>query len=133
MTTVTLELPRKIYQKAAQIARATKRPIEQVVVDWIQPPVERTESEQNAPVASLESMSIGQLTQVARSGTAPEDADRLRALLSLQQQRELNAAEHEEATRLVEQEDLLTLRKAKALYLLKQRNALPDDLARLGS
>lgn len=131
MTTVTLDLPRQIYQKAAQIAKATKRPIEQVVVEWIRPPVERTGSIQDAVLAGLEAMSTAQLTQVARSGTTSEDTERLRELLSLQEQGELTEAEHDEAVRLVEQEDLMTLRKAKALYLLKQRNALPDELTTL--
>ena len=131
MTTVTLDLPRQIYQKAAQIAKATKRPIEQVVVEWIRPPVERAESVQDAVLAGLEAMSTAQLTQVTRSGGTPEDTERLRELLSLQEQRELTEAEQDEAARLVEQEDLITLRKAKAIYLLKQRNALPDELAAL--
>ncbi len=131
MTTVTLDLPRQIYQKAAQIAKATKRPIEQVVVEWIRPPVERAGSVQDAVLAGLEAMSTAQLTQVARSGAAPEDTERLRELLSLQEHRELTEAERDEAARLVEQEDLITLRKAKAIYLLKQRNALPDELAAL--
>ena len=131
MTTVTLDLPRQIYQKAAQIAKATKRPIEQVVVEWIRPPVERAGSVQDAVLAGLEAMSTAQLTQVARSGAALEDTERLRELLSLQEQRELTEAERDEAARLVEQEDLITLRKAKAIYLLKQRNALPDELAAL--
>jgi len=131
MTTVTLDLPRQIYQKAAQIAKATKRPIEQVVVEWIRPPIERVGSAQDAVLAGLEAMSTAQLTQVARSGATPEDTERLRELLSLQEQRELTEAEQDEAARLVEQEDLITLRKAKAIYLLKQRNALPDELAAL--
>ena len=131
MTTVTLDLPRQIYQKAAQIAKATKRPIEQVVVEWIRPPIERVGSVQDAVLAGLEAMSTAQLTQVARSGATPEDTERLRELLSLQEQRELTEAEQDEAARLVEQEDLITLRKAKAIYLLKQRNALPDELAAL--
>lgn len=131
MTTVTLDLPRQIYQKAAQIAKATKRPIEQVVVEWIRPPVERVGSVQDAVLAGLEAMSTAQLTQVVRSGATPEDTERLRELLSLQEQRELTEAEQDEAARLVEQEDLITLRKAKAIYLLKQRNALPDELAAL--
>ena len=131
MTTVTLDLPRQIYQKAAQIAKATKRPIEQVVVEWIRPPIERVGSVQDAILAGLEAMSTAQLTQVARSGATPEDTERLRELLSLQEQRELTEAEQDEAARLVEQEDLMTLRKAKAIYLLKQRNALPDELAAL--
>ena len=131
MTTVTLDLPRQIHQKAAQIAKATKRPIEQVVVEWIRPPVERAGSVQDAVLAGLEAMSTAQLTQVARSGAVLEDTERLRELLSLQEQRELTEAERDEAARLVEQEDLITLRKAKAIYLLKQRNALPDELAAL--
>ena len=131
MTTVTLDLPRQIYQKAAQIAKATKRPIEQVVVEWIRPPIERVGSVQDAVLAGLEAMSTAQLTQVARSGATPEDTERLRELLSLQEQRELTEAEQDEAARLVEQEDLITLRKAKAIYLLKQRSALPDELTAL--
>lgn len=133
MTTVTLDLPRQIYQKAAQIAKATKRPIEQVVVEWIQPPIERTGSLQDAVLAGLDTMSTAQLTQVVRSTATLEDSERLRELLNLQEQRELTEVERDEAARLVEQEDLITLRKAKAIYLLKQRNALPDELAALRS
>ena len=131
MTLVTLELPQRIYQKAIRIARATKRPIEQVVVEWIRPPVERTGSAQDAVLTGLESMNTAQLTQIAISTTAPKEMLRLRELLGLQEQRELTEAERREATRLVEQEDLLTLRKAKAIYLLRQRNAMSDDLISL--
>lgn len=131
MTTVTLDLPQQIYQKAAQVAKATKRPIEQVVVEWIRPPVERAGSAQDAALAGLEAMSAAQLTQVASSRATPEDTERLRELLSLQEQRELTETERDEAGQLVEQEDLITLRKAKAIYLLKQRNSLPDELATL--
>ena len=131
MTLVTLELPQRIYQKAIRIARATKRPVEQVVVEWIRPPVERTGSAQDAVLTGLESMNTAQLTQIAISTTAPKEMLRLRELLGLQEQRELTEVERREATRLVEQEDLLTLRKAKAIYLLRQRNAMPDDLISL--
>jgi len=133
MTTVTLDLPRQIYQKAAQIAQATKRPIEQVVVEWIQLPAERPGLSQDAALAGLNAMTTAELAQLARSTAPREDSDRLRRLLSLQEQRELTEAEHDEAVHLVEQEDLITLRKAKAIYLLKQRHALPDDLAALRS
>ena len=131
MTLVTLELPQRIYQKAIRIARATKRPVEQVVVEGIRPPVERTGSAQDAVLTGLESMNTAQLTQIAISTTAPKEMLRLRELLGLQEQRELTEVERREATRLVEEEDLLTLRKAKAIYLLRQRNAMPDDLISL--
>ncbi len=132
MTTVTLELPQRLYQRAAEIAKATKRPIEQVVVEWIRPPAERASSLQESALAGLEAMSTPQLTQIAQAGAPAEDTERLRQLLNLQEQRELTRDEHAEAVSLVEQEDLVTLRKAKAIFLLKQRNALPSNLAIVG-
>ena len=129
MTTVTLELPQRIYQRAAEIAKLTKRPIEQVVAEWIQPPPERSQAVQEAVLADLESMSTAQLAQIAQTGAPSEDTERLRQLLSFQEQRAFTRSEYAEAARLVEQEDLITLRKAKAIFLLKQRNALPSNLA----
>ncbi len=128
MTTVTLELPQRIYQRAAEIAKATKRPIEQVVAEWIRPPAERTQSAQEAVLTGMETLNTAQLTQIAQAGVDSADTERLRQLLSLQEKRELTQSEHTEAARLVEQEDLITLRKAKAIYLLKQRNAMPGNL-----
>lgn len=40
MTLVTLELPQRIYRKAVETAQATRRPVEQVVVEWIQLPAD---------------------------------------------------------------------------------------------
>ena len=77
----------------------------------------------------LEDLSDRELNEVARSKTARQEAERLQTLLAWQQQRALTYAEREEANLLVAREELLTLRKAKAIYLLKQRNALPRDLA----
>ena len=79
----------------------------------------------------LEALSDLELIEVVRSKTPHREAGRLQALLTWQQQRALTYAEREEANQLVAAEDLLTLRKAKAIYLLKQRNALPRDLAAL--
>jgi hypothetical protein len=123
--TVTLDLPEEIYQRAQKVARATQRPIEQVVVEWIQPP----QSEPGEAVARLETLSNDQLLQIARSRTPSDHSRRLQELLSTQQQRTLTEKEQQEAVALVEQEDLLTLQKARALFLLNQRGVLPDDLA----
>lgn len=132
MTTVTLELPQSIYQQAAEVAKTTKRPIEQVVAEWICPPAERSQSVQEAVLNGMEMLSTAQLTQIVQAGIAAADAERLREILGLQEQRELTQNEHSEAVRLVEQEDLMTLRKAKAIYLLKQRNAMPSNLVSAG-
>ena len=127
MTTVTLDLPQRIYRKAVETARATRRPIEQVVVDWIRPPLDDTDVSQKTNLAEMETMSTVELVEIARSTTMPLEAAHLRELLQLQEQRALSHSESAEAARLVEQEDMLTLCKAKAFYLLKQRNALPDS------
>ena len=79
------------------------------------PPAERSSSVQEAVLAGLEAMSTAQLTQIAQAGADPGDTERLRQLLKLQQQRALTQSEQAEAVRLVEQEDLITLRKAKAI------------------
>jgi hypothetical protein len=60
-------------------------------------------------------------------GLSPITARRLQALLNAQHQRMLTAREQEEAATLVEHEDFMTLRRAKALFLLKQRGALAEN------
>lgn len=130
MTTVTIELPATLYQQAMQQAVATQRPIEQVVSDWIRPPVPAIQDTEDA-LAGLDELSTDELIEIARSQIRPYEADRLQALLELQQRRALTPTERAEANQLVEREDLLTLRKAKAVYLLKQRKALPREIAAL--
>jgi hypothetical protein len=125
MYTITLELPGEIYRRAQQVAQATQRPIEQVVVEWIHIPQIEVANE----VADLAKLSNEQLTQVARSHVPSDQSHRLRELLEAQQQRTLTKSEQREAVILVEQEELVTLRKARALFLLKQRGVLPQDLA----
>lgn len=121
--TVTLELPPHIYQRARQAALATHRPIEKVLVEWLEPIHEADEN-----IADLETVENEELIRIAKSTTPPTAMHRLQELLFLQQQRALTDLEHKEAAFLVEQEDLLTLQKARAIFLLKQRRILPDEL-----
>lgn len=125
MHTITLELPNEIYRRAQQVAQATQRSIEQVVVEWIHIPQIEVANE----VTDLEKLSNEQLTQAARSRVPLDQSDHLQELLEAQQQRTLTKNEQREATILVEQEELTTLRRAGALFLLKQRGALPENLA----
>ena len=128
MTTITLDLPQVIYRRAQRVAQATKRPVEQVVMEWIQPPTEDETTDLQKLLADLESFDVAELRQIVRSGTPSPDTTRLQTLLHLQQQRTLTVAERGEAEQLVAQEDWYTLRKAKALFLLKQRGMTPADL-----
>lgn len=79
-------------------------------------------------LAELELQTTNELIHVVQSTLPQRDITRLQHLLSLQQQRPLTIQEAHAAQQLVNQADRQTLRKAKALSLLKQRNALPADL-----
>jgi hypothetical protein len=118
---VTLELPDEVYQQAQRVAQATRRPVEEIVSDWIRPPVQMQ-------LPELDHLSNDELLQVARDVIPTEHAQRLQELLTAQRQRTLSDDEQREAMALVEQEDFLTLRKARALFLLKQRSVLPDNV-----
>ncbi len=118
---VTLELPDEVYQRAQRVAQATQRPLEEVVIEWIRPPVQ-------VKLPELEHLPNDELLRVARTTLPPEHTQRLQELLAAQQQRSLSEDEQREAVELVEQEDFVTLRKARALFLLKQRGILPDEL-----
>ena len=118
---VTLELPDEVYQQAQHVAQATHRPLEEIVCEWIRPPT-------HVKLPELEHLSDAELLRAARETLLSEHAHRLQELLAVQQQRNLSEDEQREALALVEQEDFVTLRKARALFLLKQRGILPDDL-----
>lgn len=118
---VTLELPDEVYRHAQRVARATRRPIEKIVCDWIRPPAE-------LQLPELDHLSNDELLQATKETVPAEHTHRLQELLNAQRQRTLSEAEQREAVTLVEQEDFLTLRKARALLLLKQRGILPANL-----
>ena len=118
---VTLELPDEVYQRAQRVAQATRRPLEEVVIEWIRPPVQ-------VKLPELEHLPNEELLRAAQVTLPPDHTQRLQELLAAQQQRSLSEDEQREAVELVEQEDFVTLRKARALFLLKQRGILPDEL-----
>lgn len=76
-------------------------------------------------LAEMEKLPTNELIQIAQATLPTPAVTHLQTLLMAQQQRSLTPAERQEAEQLVAQEDLYTLRKAKALFLLKQRHALP--------
>jgi hypothetical protein len=128
MHTVTLDLPEDVFRQAQAAARAARRPVAKVLAEWIHPPVVSLPDRVDSALAGLVEMPTEQLIRVARSRLPDQSTRRLHELLDEQQHRDLTLAEQRELTELVSTEDLQTLRKARALLLLKQRGALPDDL-----
>ena len=80
----------------------------------------------------LDGLSNDELRVVAQTTVSPVHIRRLKVLLAVQRRRNLTESEQQEATKLVEQEDLLTLRRSKALLLRKRRGALTGDLTAFG-
>ena len=117
---ITLTLPDAVYRQAQRVAKTTQQAIEEVVLTWIRPAPEEE-------LVGLEALSNDELRAVTQTTVSPVRISRLQDLLTVQRQRNLTEDEQQEAAELVEQEDMLTLRKSKALLLLKQRDALPKD------
>ena len=117
---ITLTLPDAVYRQAQQVAKTTQRAIEEVVLTWIRPVPEKG-------LEGLDELSNDELLTISQTTVPPARTRRLQDLLTAQRQRNLAEGEQQEAAQLVEQEDLLTLRKSKALLLLKQRGALTKD------
>ena len=82
--TLTLELPDEIYQQANRTARQHKQSVEQVVVEWIRPPVYAQPAQPG--VEDLAAFSDEQLLEIARMKMLPEHSARLRELLTIQQE-----------------------------------------------
>lgn len=124
--TLTLELPDEIYQQAKRIARQHKQSVEQVVIEWIRPPAYSMPT--SATAENLADLSDEQLLEIARMKLSPEYTARLRELLIIQQERNLTPQEMDEATDLLAEEDAITLKKARVLFLLQQRGVWSSDL-----
>ncbi len=77
----------------------------------------------------LSQWSNEELWRLARATIEPAKARRLEALLEAQGERPLTDAESAEAMRLVEDEDRLTLRRARASFVLMQRGIEPQESA----
>lgn len=123
---ITLTLPDAVYRQAQRVAKTTQQTIEEVVLTWIRPAPEEE-------LVGLEALSNDELRAVTQTTVPSVRIRRLQDLLTAQRQRNLTKDEQQEAAQLVEQEDMLTLRKSKALLLLKQRGALPKDFHASGA
>lgn len=128
MATLTLDIPQELYQRASKAADLTQQSIEQVVVNWIKPAEDEVTALRYQILAELEHLTNVDLVNIARARVASSDVERLQQLFEIQRQRKLTVDEWAEIKSLVHEQDLLTLQKACALLVLKQRDALPADL-----
>ncbi len=132
--TVTLTLPKAIYERARETAHIADRPLEEVLVQSIilsLPPLEKDiPSSLRVELAALSLLSDAELWTVARSTMDSEQQTHLETLAEAQKHRSLTPVEQSALARLVDKAERVMLRKAEAYRLLARRGytvfASPD-------
>lgn len=122
--TITLELPDMIFQPAQRMARATKRPLTDVLIGALRaslPPIDDLPLEYAEELASLEELSDNALTQVMTSRVPVQQQRKLNHLLAKKKNGKLTSPEQSELSALQREADLVMLRKARAAVLLRFR------------
>lgn len=130
-TAVTLDLPEALYHRLASAAKATQRPLSEVMLRALRagspPGWEDAPEEMHAELAALDRLDDDALYEIARERWPAADVDRYDDLLSRQDEGILSESERAELARLRDAHDRRTLRKAHAAALLKWRGrAVPS-------
>ena len=129
--TVTLQIPEIIYQRLVNTARATQRPLEEVMLHALQigsPPAwDNVPEEFQADLAALDKLDDNTLWQIVRSRKTVADMERYNILLEGNSNNTLTEAERLELMTLRHEADSFMLCKAQAAVLLRWRgHILPN-------
>lgn len=123
--TVTLQIPATLYQRLVNTARATQRPLEEVVLHALQigspPEWDNVPPEFQADLAALDKLDDNTLWQIARSHKTAEEMERYNTLLEGNSNNTLTEAERLELMALRQEADRFMLLKAQAAVLLRWR------------
>jgi hypothetical protein len=127
-TAVMLDLPEVLYERLASAAKATQRPLTEILLQALRvgspPDWEDVPAEMQAEISVLDRLDDDALYRIARERWSQVDVDRYDVLLSKKEQASLSDSEQAELARLRETHDRLLLRKAHAAALLKWRGRL---------
>ncbi len=128
MTTITLNLPRRLIQRAEQASLVLQKPVEDVLTDLLDvtlPDTTDAPSELQEELARMTWLDNQALWQIARSQMDPQSESRLRTLAQLQDERALTAVEKTELDNLRREYGRITLLKSRAYALLSLRGGEP--------
>jgi hypothetical protein len=122
---ITLKIPEILYQRLVNTARATQRPLEEVILHALQvgsPPTwDDVPEEFQADLAALDKLDENTLWQIVQSRKRSADMERYNILLEKNSNGTLSEAERLELMALRHETDLFMLRKAQAAVLLRWR------------
>jgi len=122
--TVTLHMPVPVYQRAQRTAEVLRRPMEEIIVETLRvalPSLDDVPPEMASELATMSAWSDDELWGAANSVMPAKQQTRLRILSATQQKRSLNLDATRELNDLRQAYGQVTLRKAQAYALLRQR------------
>jgi hypothetical protein len=123
--TVTLKLPENLYQRLASHAKATRRPLEDVILHALvvgSPPIwEDVPAEYQAILAEMDRLDDETLWEIVTGRKTSTEMTRYDKLLEKNEKDSISAEERLELVRLRSEADRFTLRKAHAAALLRWR------------
>ena len=123
--TITIQIPEIIYTRLASTAKATHRPLEEVILRALlrgSPPTwDDIPSEFQAEVAALDKLDDDSLWLWARASKTTQDMERYNILLEGNSNGTLSEEEHLELMVLRHEMDAFILCKAQAAVLLRWR------------
>ncbi|MEA3338302.1 MAG: hypothetical protein U9R25_20625 [Chloroflexota bacterium] len=127
---VTLPLPETLFLRFQQMATATRQPLTGLLLRAVEvggpPSWEEAPARFQADLAALDRLDDDALWRVARSRPSQAAVARLQELLEQQAEDRLKPEEQSELKQLMQDADLLMLRKAHAVTLLRWRgHAIP--------
>lgn len=132
MTTqeVIVPLPESLYVRLQQVARATKRPLADVILHAVEmgspPDWEDVPADFQVELAALDRLDDDTLWEIARGRDSITDSTRYQILLDKNANSTLSDAEQRELIALRAEADRFMLRKAHAAALLRWRgHSLP--------
>jgi hypothetical protein len=127
--TITLTLPDALYRRAKDMARASALSLEEVVTTSVAVALPNLEDEMppsiRVALAALPLLTDEELQVVADSMMATDEQNRLEELVELQKKQPLTETEESSLVHLMEQAQLVLLRKAEAYRLLARRGYTP--------
>ena len=132
--TITLDLPENLLQPLERTMRATKQPLEKLLLTALQnalPPLDGLPPDLITKLEGLELLEDERLQNVLRETVPIKTQKRISSLLQKQQADGLTDKEQQQLATLQKQADLVMLRKARAAVLLRFRGHRLPTLAEL--
>ncbi|GJM40796.1 MAG: hypothetical protein DHS20C20_10780 [Ardenticatenaceae bacterium] len=116
MQTITLQVPSKLASTAQAVAKQTKRPVEEILVEWLNNAAEHL---------PLESLADEQILALTQSMMESQQQEKLSSLLAKNRENLLNEADKAQLDKLMQLYRQSLLQKAEATKIAVDRGLIP--------